>query len=66
MSPVRRGIGFGSWRTTLTISPGPVAVAAGVGLRLTDRGGLVPPPTTEERTEPPKHATSVAESLDGA
>src|SRR5437660_5323287 len=37
--------------------PGPLAVAAGVGLRLTDRGGLVPPPTTEEREEPPKHAT---------
>src|SRR6476646_3033784 len=43
----------------------PLAVAAGIGLRLANRGGFVPPPTTEERTEPPKHATSVAERQDG-
>jgi hypothetical protein len=43
----------------------PLAVAAGVGLRLTDRSGVIPP-TTEKRTEPPEHATSVAESGVGA
>src|SRR6476619_2627672 len=43
----------------------PLAVAAGIGLRLANRGGFVPPPTTEERTEPPKHAASVAERRDG-
>src|SRR3954447_13257995 len=43
----------------------PVAVAAGVGLGLANRRGLVPPPTAEDREEPPKHGTSVAERRDG-
>src|SRR5262249_41039602 len=42
-----------------------LAVAAGAGLRLANRGrGIVPPPATEERTEPPKHAPRVAETRD--